>query len=297
MARARAVGARPGREQPRSSRLARRRWRRCCSRPGASRRRSAELDALAARDFADVPEDGDWMIAMTLLADVAAGLGDADAGTAAVRAAAALPRAQRRDRARGGLPRVGGALSRQAGAGDRRARPRRSSTSSGRCGANTALEAPGPARPHAARLRRRRWAGARARMALVEAARRAADELHLPAVTRRLEQLQRACNERSAAAVAAGATLRRPMTKTLVIAEKPSVGRDLVARAARARSPRARATSRGPSTSSRGRSATSCSSPTPTSTTTASRSGGWPTCRSCPSTSSSSSATSARRSR
>ena len=38
------------------------------------------------------------------------------------------------------------------------------------------------------------------------------------------------------------------------------------------------------STSSPGPSATSCSSPSPTSTTTSSRSGGWPTCRSCPRT-------------
>jgi predicted ATPase/DNA-binding SARP family transcriptional activator len=37
-----------------------------------------ELDALAAKRFEDVPEDGDWMIAMTLLADVATELGDAE---------------------------------------------------------------------------------------------------------------------------------------------------------------------------------------------------------------------------
>jgi DNA-binding SARP family transcriptional activator/tetratricopeptide (TPR) repeat protein len=36
-----------------------------------------EFDALAAHDFADIPHDGDWMVAVTLLADLAAELGDA----------------------------------------------------------------------------------------------------------------------------------------------------------------------------------------------------------------------------
>jgi tetratricopeptide (TPR) repeat protein len=39
---------------------------------------ASELDALAHQDFADIPPDGDWMIAMTLLADVASGLGDSE---------------------------------------------------------------------------------------------------------------------------------------------------------------------------------------------------------------------------
>ena len=56
------------------------------------------------------------------------------------------------------------------------------------------------------------------------------------------------------------------MGKTLVIAEKPSVGRDLTARAARARSRSTRATSSPTTTSSRGRSGTSSSSPSPRST-------------------------------
>jgi DNA-binding SARP family transcriptional activator/tetratricopeptide (TPR) repeat protein len=37
----------------------------------------AEFEQLAARDFEDVPRDLDWMIAMTLLSDVCADLGDA----------------------------------------------------------------------------------------------------------------------------------------------------------------------------------------------------------------------------
>ena len=36
-----------------------------------------EFEALAAHDFTDIPNDGDWLIAITLLADLSAGLGDA----------------------------------------------------------------------------------------------------------------------------------------------------------------------------------------------------------------------------
>ena len=64
-----------------------------------------------------------------------------------------------------------------------------------------------------------------------------------------------------------------------------------------ARGRRPSAGSRAPSTSSAGPSATSSSSPSPTSTTTSSRSGAWPTCRSCRPSSSWSCATSAPRSR
>ena len=37
-----------------------------------------EFDSLAANDFADIPQDGDWMIAITLLADVCTELMDAE---------------------------------------------------------------------------------------------------------------------------------------------------------------------------------------------------------------------------
>jgi tetratricopeptide (TPR) repeat protein len=37
-----------------------------------------ELDAVASQGFAELPEDGDWMATMTLLADVTAELGDAE---------------------------------------------------------------------------------------------------------------------------------------------------------------------------------------------------------------------------
>jgi DNA-binding SARP family transcriptional activator len=36
-----------------------------------------QFELLAAHDFKDIPQDGDWMIAITLLADLSAGLGDA----------------------------------------------------------------------------------------------------------------------------------------------------------------------------------------------------------------------------
>jgi tetratricopeptide (TPR) repeat protein len=36
-----------------------------------------QFELLAAADFTDIPQDGDWMTAVTLLSDVAAGLGDA----------------------------------------------------------------------------------------------------------------------------------------------------------------------------------------------------------------------------
>jgi DNA-binding SARP family transcriptional activator len=39
---------------------------------------AVELEVLAQEDFADIPPDGDWMTAMTLLADVASELGDAE---------------------------------------------------------------------------------------------------------------------------------------------------------------------------------------------------------------------------
>src|SRR5207302_7111344 len=35
---------------------------------------AAELEVLAAHDFEDIPEDGDWMTTITLLSDLCAGL-------------------------------------------------------------------------------------------------------------------------------------------------------------------------------------------------------------------------------
>ncbi|MHB8656648.1 MAG: ATP-binding protein [Solirubrobacteraceae bacterium] len=41
---------------------------------------AAELDLLAARDFADIRRDGDWLVTMTLLAEACSELGDTDRG-------------------------------------------------------------------------------------------------------------------------------------------------------------------------------------------------------------------------
>jgi len=43
---------------------------------GRSDEAQAELELIAAENFADIPQDGDWMIAMILLSDVCARLGD-----------------------------------------------------------------------------------------------------------------------------------------------------------------------------------------------------------------------------
>ena len=83
----------------------------------------------------------------------------------------------------------------------------------------------------------------------------------------------RALTARPCHGVTTLAAALRLMAKTLVIAEKPSVGQDLARvlpgpfEKHRGRVRRRRAGSRAPSTSSPGRSATSCSSPSPTSTT------------------------------
>jgi DNA-binding SARP family transcriptional activator/tetratricopeptide (TPR) repeat protein len=45
---------------------------------GRSEEARAELAGLASQGFAEIPLDGDWMIAMTMLADVAVALGDPD---------------------------------------------------------------------------------------------------------------------------------------------------------------------------------------------------------------------------
>ncbi|MGH7645023.1 MAG: hypothetical protein ACREMR_05505, partial [Gemmatimonadales bacterium] len=49
----------------------------CCSPEGASEAR-ALFDGLASADFADIPRDGNWLVAMAQLAEVCAFLGDTD---------------------------------------------------------------------------------------------------------------------------------------------------------------------------------------------------------------------------
>ena len=74
-----------------------------------------ELDLLAPSNFADIPQDGDWMITITVLADVATRAGRPRAGAAAVRPVAALPGRQCGDRPGGRLPRRGVTVPRPAG--------------------------------------------------------------------------------------------------------------------------------------------------------------------------------------
>ena len=52
------------------------RWRRCSPKEGRDAEAQREVDALAAQDFEDIPQDGDWLIAMTLLAECCAELKD-----------------------------------------------------------------------------------------------------------------------------------------------------------------------------------------------------------------------------
>ena len=65
------------------------------------------FETLAAEDFTDVPQDAQWAISVTLLAEVATYLGDAARAAPALRDAAALRRPQRHRRARGGVLRPG----------------------------------------------------------------------------------------------------------------------------------------------------------------------------------------------
>ena len=148
---------------------------------------SAEFEQLAVRDFSDLPKDGDWLIGMTLLADVAAGLGDAP--RARLLYELLLPYRERNvvigmaTVCLGSVARYVGRLALTIG--ERGAALEHLLVA---IDANTALAAPVQLAHTQVDLARALGAGPEA-MAMVEAARRAADDLHLPAVTRRLEQL------------------------------------------------------------------------------------------------------------
>ena len=68
------------------------------------------------RGFADIPRDGDWMVAMTLLGGRRDRAGRRRARAAPLRAAAPVSRGERRHRAGGGVPGRDRALPRPAGA-------------------------------------------------------------------------------------------------------------------------------------------------------------------------------------
>ena len=88
-----------------------------------------QVETLGDRGFGALPRDANWLIAVTLLAEVCARLGDVRARAGALRAAPALRRAQRRRRARDGLQRLGLPPARHARRDASATSPRRSATS------------------------------------------------------------------------------------------------------------------------------------------------------------------------
>ena len=146
-----------------------------------------EFEQLAANDFFDLPKDGDWLISMTLLADLAAGLRDAP--RARLLYDLLLPYRERNivigmaTVCLGSLARYVGRLA--LAIGERTAAVEHLQLA---IEANTALTAPVQLAHTQVDLAQALGPGPDA-LAMVEAARLTADDLHLPAVTRRLEQL------------------------------------------------------------------------------------------------------------
>jgi hypothetical protein len=148
----------------------------------------AEFEALAARDFEDIPGDLDWMAALALLSDVCAGVGDAAragllyeqllpyAGTNVVIGLAAI--------CLGSASRFLGKLAATMGRRDEAAAHFEHALE-----ANTALRAP-IWLAHTQLDYARALGGGHRAEELIEAARATAADLGLPAVARRAEQLQ-----------------------------------------------------------------------------------------------------------
>lgn len=148
---------------------------------------AAELEQLAAHEFADIPKDGDWLIAMSLTADLAAGLGDAQ--RAALLYDVLLPYGDRNivigmaTVCQGSVARYLGTLALATGERTAAVEHLRRAIE-----ANAVLDAPVQLAHTQLDLARALRTGTEAR-AMIDSARRTADDLHLPAVTRRLEQL------------------------------------------------------------------------------------------------------------
>ena len=146
-----------------------------------------QLDELAVARFADVPRDGDWMIAIALLADVAAGVADAE--RARILYELLLPYRDRNVVIGMGTACLG-SVERYLGRVALTIRERATALDhfEQALGANTALGAAIQVAhtqiDYATALGR----GSEAQ-ALLATARRTADELHLPTVARRLEQM------------------------------------------------------------------------------------------------------------
>jgi tetratricopeptide (TPR) repeat protein len=147
---------------------------------------AAEFEQLVAHEFADIPMDGDWLIAISLLADLAAGLGDAP--RARLLYDLLLPYDERNvvigmaTVCLGSVARHLGILALTMGELAVALEHLRRAIE-----AHETLGAPVHLAHTQVDVAQALGAGPEA-LAMVEAARRTADDLHLPAVTRRLEQ-------------------------------------------------------------------------------------------------------------
>ena len=108
---------------------------------------AAEFEAVAAAGFGTLPRDANWLIAITLLAEVCARLGDAAPRRGALRRAGALRGPQRARGARRDLQRLGVAPPRRARGGRSATGRARRSTSPPRSAMHEAMGA----RPFVAR--------------------------------------------------------------------------------------------------------------------------------------------------
>ena len=150
----------------------------------------SEFEALASEEFSDIPDDGDWLIATTLIADVATGLNDRER---AQRLYALLEPYRERNVVIGSGAVCLGVVARTLGrlaltAGDRAAAIENLDLA---VEANEALRAPVQL-AHSRLDYAEALSGGTQRRAMIDAARRTADELHLPSVARRAETLRTA---------------------------------------------------------------------------------------------------------
>ena len=218
--------------QPRRGRVARRAGH-AAVRDGPPEEARDRARARCAQDFADIPLDGDWLVTVTLLADASRAR---RRGRAAVALRAAAPLADTNvviglaAVCLGSTARYLGRLALTLGRREDAARHLRHAMRGQRVAAGPGEAGPRPAGP--APLR---WAPAARRASCssgAEAARAAAATGGGPPRRRAARTIASAARSRSCACTVQRRLHRAlpcpTMAKTLVIAEKPSVGRDLV---------------------------------------------------------------------